>query len=107
MRQKDVRRTNPLIVHIADKEDLYQEAAEVSDTARKLIDAFWPGPLTMIFKKKSMVPDETTGGLPTVAVRMPSDPVAAAFIKASGGFVSAPSANGVRKTKYNYGRTCH
>ena len=84
---------NPLIVHIADKEDLYQVAAEVSDTARKLIDAFWPGPLTMIFKKKSMVPDETTGGLPTVAVRMPSDPVAAAFIKASGGFVSAPSAN--------------
>ena len=63
---------NPLIVHIADKEDLYQVAAEVSDTARKLIDAFWPGPLTMIFKKKSMVPDETTGGLPTVAVRMPS-----------------------------------
>ena len=52
---------NPLIVHIADKEDLYQVAAEVSDTARKLIDAFWPGPLTMIFKKKSMVPDETTG----------------------------------------------
>ena len=84
---------NPLIIHIAQLEDLDKIAEDVPDGAKKLAEKYWPGPLTMIFKKKSMVPDETTGGLPTVAVRMPSDPVAAAFIKASGGFVSAPSAN--------------
>lgn len=84
---------NPLIVHIAEKENLYQIAAEVPEAAEKLMDRFWPGPLTMIFKKKECVPDETTGGLPTVAVRMPSDPAARAFIRAAGGFVSAPSAN--------------
>ncbi|MCR5508491.1 MAG: L-threonylcarbamoyladenylate synthase, partial [Lachnospiraceae bacterium] len=54
---------------------------------------FWPGPLTMIFKKKDIVPHETTGGLDTVAVRMPSDRIAAAFIREAGGFIAAPSAN--------------
>lgn len=84
---------NPLIVHIADKEDLYRIARIVSEKAEKLMEAFWPGPLTMIFDKNELVPGETTGGLDTVAVRMPSDRIAAAFIKAAGGFVAAPSAN--------------
>lgn len=84
---------NPLIVHIADQRDLYEITDEVSEEAKKLMDAFWPGPLTLIFHKKERVPDETTGGLPTVAVRMPSDPIAAALIRAAGGFVAAPSAN--------------
>ena len=84
---------NPLIVHIADRKDLYRIADRVTEKAEKLMDAFWPGPLTMIFPKKDLVPCATTGGLDTVAVRMPSDRIAAAFIRAAGGFVAAPSAN--------------
>ncbi len=84
---------NPLIVHIYRMEDLYAVASEVSDAAVKLAKAYWPGPLTMIFKKKDTVPRETTGGLDTVAVRMPSDIIAAAFIETAGGFIAAPSAN--------------
>ncbi len=84
---------NPLIVHIADTEDLKKVTPEIPVSAQKLADAFWPGPLTMIFKKSPDIPRETTGGLDTVAVRMPSDRIAAEFIKASGGFVAAPSAN--------------
>lgn len=84
---------NPLIVHIADKRDVYKIAARVSEKAEQLMDAFWPGPLTLIFEKSELVPEKTTGGLDTVAVRMPSDPIAAAFIRAAGGFVAAPSAN--------------
>ena len=84
---------NPLIVHIADKKDLYRIVREVPEKAKKLMEAFWPGPLTMIFYKNELVPQATTGGLDTVAVRMPSDRIAAAFIRAAGGFVAAPSAN--------------
>ncbi len=84
---------NPLIVHIYRMEDLYEIAEDVSDSAIKLADKFWPGPLTMIFKKKDTVPKETTGGLDTVAVRMPSNRIAAQFIEAAGGYVAAPSAN--------------
>ena len=84
---------NPLIVHIARLEDLDRIAADVPQAAIKLAGKFWPGPLTMIFKKRPEVPRETTGGLDTVAVRFPSHPVAAKFIEASGGFVAAPSAN--------------
>lgn len=84
---------NPLIVHIADKKDLYRIVRSVPEKAEKLMEAFWPGPLTMIFRKNEKVPEATTGGLDTVAVRMPSDRIAAAFIKAAGGFVAAPSAN--------------
>lgn len=84
---------NPLIVHIARKEDLPFVAKNISDKAERLIAEFWPGPLTMIFEKTDVVPMETTGGLNTVAVRFPSDRVAQEFIKASGGFVAAPSAN--------------
>ena len=84
---------NPLIVHIADMEHLPPIVREIPETARVLAERFWPGPLTMIFRKTDEIPDETSGGLPTVAVRMPSDPVAAALIRASGGYVAAPSAN--------------
>ena len=84
---------NPLIIHIAKWEDLDAICEDVPDTAKRLADVFWPGPLTMILKKKPIVPLETTGGLQTVAVRMPSHPVALAFIEAAGGYVAAPSAN--------------
>lgn len=84
---------NPLIVHIADFADMNRVAAQVSEQAKKLADAFWPGPLTMIVKKNENVPAETTGGLDTVAVRMPDHPVALALIRKSGCLIAAPSAN--------------
>ena len=84
---------NPLIVHIADYEDLKKIAVNIPPETDALAAHFWPGPLTMIFEKSDLVPLGTTGGLNTVAVRMPSDPVAAELIRAAGGFVSAPSAN--------------
>lgn len=84
---------NPLIVHIARMEALPAIVKKVPEAAKKLAEAFWPGPLTMIMEKSEAVPKETTGGLDTVAVRMPSHPTALAFIEASGGYVAAPSAN--------------
>ncbi|MCR4763604.1 MAG: threonylcarbamoyl-AMP synthase [Lachnospiraceae bacterium] len=84
---------NPLIVHIAEMDDLERVAAEIPEEARLLAESFWPGPLTMILKKRPELPDETTGGLSTVAVRFPSHPVAQAVIAAGGGFIAAPSAN--------------
>lgn len=84
---------NPLIVHIADIKDLYVIAKEVPQKAKLLAEEFWPGPLTMIFQKKDVVPYGTTGGLDTVAVRMPKNEIALELIKAGGGFVAAPSAN--------------
>lgn len=84
---------NPLIIHIYRMEDLKTIVKEIPEDARKLAEAFWPGPLTMIMPKADCVPKETTGGLDTVAVRMPSHKVALAFIEAAGGFVAAPSAN--------------
>lgn len=84
---------NPLIVHIAKIEDLYRIAAEVPKAAEKLAEKFWPGPLTMIFKKADCVPYATTGGLDTVAVRMPDNEIALKLISAGGGYVAAPSAN--------------
>ncbi len=84
---------NPLIVHIAHMEALPAIVQSVPEAAKKLAATFWPGPLTMILKKSEAVPRETTGGLDTVAVRMPSHRVALAFIEASGGYVAAPSAN--------------
>ena len=84
---------NPLIVHIAEFDDIYRIVKEVPETARKLAKAYWPGPLTMRFMKSEAVPDTTTGGLDTVAVRMPDNPIALAFIKAAGGYIAAPSAN--------------
>lgn len=84
---------NPLIIHIADMEHLEKIVMDIPECAKKLADAFWPGPLTMVLKKSDIVPKETTGGLDTVAVRMPSHPIAKAFIEKAGGYVAAPSAN--------------
>lgn len=84
---------NPLIVHICKLEDIYRIVSDFSVQAQKLADAFWPGPLTMVLPKSDAVPMETTGGLHTVAVRMPVDPIALSFIEAAGGYVAAPSAN--------------
>lgn len=84
---------NPLIVHITEIDDLARVAAAVSEQAHLLARQFWPGPLTMILHKGPEVPRETTGGLDTVAVRMPSDPIARQVIKASNTFIAAPSAN--------------
>lgn len=83
---------NPLIVHIANVEDM-DKLAYVNEQARVLAQAFWPGPLTIILPKKDIVPHGTTGGLDTVAIRMPSHPVALELIKKSGVYVAAPSAN--------------
>lgn len=84
---------NPLIVHICRWEDLAAIVKEIPEEAKKLGRAFWPGPLTMILKKSERVPGETTGGLATVAVRMPDDKTALSLIRAAGGYVAAPSAN--------------
>ncbi|MCR5324170.1 MAG: threonylcarbamoyl-AMP synthase [Lachnospiraceae bacterium] len=89
---------NPLIVHIADTDDLSKvcatgPAAEIMNRAYALARRFWPGPLTMILPKGDLIPKQTTGGLDTVAVRFPSHPVAQALIKAAGLPVAAPSAN--------------
>ena len=84
---------NPLIVHIADFSQLEQITENLPETARLLADAFWPGPLTMVCNKNQVIPYETTGGLDTVAVRMPNNPVALALIRESGCMIAAPSAN--------------
>ncbi len=84
---------NPLILHIAKYDDIWDIVLEVSEKAEKLINEFWPGPLTLIFKKTSIVPKIVTGGLDTVAVRMPAHPIAKGLIELSGVPVAAPSAN--------------
>lgn len=84
---------NPLIAHIASMDDLPKLAAEIPEAGRRLAEKYWPGPLTLIFPKKDIVPYGTTGGLDTVAVRMPSDPVANGLIRLAGIPVAAPSAN--------------
>jgi L-threonylcarbamoyladenylate synthase len=84
---------NPIIVHVADKEDVYKLALDVPESARKLMDAFWPGPLTLVLKASDIVPKVTTGGLDTVAIRMPRHKVALALIMESRRPIAAPSAN--------------
>ncbi|MDI6757026.1 MAG: L-threonylcarbamoyladenylate synthase [Endomicrobiia bacterium] len=84
---------NPLIVHISSLSDVKKLAKEVPAAAKKLMRRFWPGPLTIILKKKKGVPSVVTGGLDTVAVRMPSHSVALAFLRAAKTPVAAPSAN--------------
>lgn len=84
---------NPLIVHITNMEALEKIVTEIPPAARKLAERYWPGPLTMIFHKSNAVPLATTGGLDTVAVRMPSHKTARAMIDAAGGYIAAPSAN--------------
>ncbi len=84
---------NPLIVHIAHFHEIYSLVEEVPEKAKRLAEKYWPGPLTVILPKKSTVSDRVSGGLPTVAVRMPAHPVAKAIIEASGVPLAAPSAN--------------
>ncbi len=84
---------NPLIAHISSMEEIFPLVREIPEAGRRLAKAYWPGPLTMIFPKSDKVPRETTGGLDTVAIRMPSDPTAARFIRAAGVPIAAPSAN--------------
>jgi len=83
---------NPLIVHISEKNQAQYFALEISDDAHKLMDAFWPGPLTLIFKKKPQVLDIITAGLDTVALRWPKHPLSQQLIALAGPVV-APSAN--------------
>ena len=85
--------THPLIVHIASADHLAEWVADVPDTARVLAERFWPGPLTLVLRRSPRVPLEATGGLETVAVRVPDHPVALALLEAFGGGVTAPSAN--------------
>lgn len=84
---------NPLIVHIARFEDINRIVTQMPESAGKLAQAFWPGPLTMVLPKSELVPLQVTGGLDTVAVRFPSHKTARALIEAAGGYVAAPSAN--------------
>ena len=84
---------NPLIAHISCMEELEPLVSEVSTAGKRLAERFWPGPLTLVFPKSEKVPYGTTGGLETVAVRMPSDPVANRLIRLAGIPVAAPSAN--------------
>lgn len=84
---------NPLILHISCREELNPLVSRIPEVAEKLMDAFWPGPMTLIFAKADVVPYETTGGLDTVAVRMPSHEGARQLIAAAKVPVAAPSAN--------------
>lgn len=84
---------NPLIVHISRQEEMAPLVTHVPELAQKLMEAFWPGPLTIILPKTDRVPYETSGGLDTVAIRLPEHPVARAVIAAAGVPVAAPSAN--------------
>lgn len=84
---------NPLIVHVADRETVSQVAASIPPAAERLMERFWPGPLTLVLPKTPQVADAVTCGLDTVGVRMPNHPVALALIRAAGVPVAAPSAN--------------
>lgn len=84
---------NPLIVHIANREDVYKLTSKVSEDAEMLMDRFFPGPLTLIMAKAPCVGGVVTAGLDTVAIRMPSNPIAHELIEKSGCFIAAPSAN--------------
>lgn len=84
---------NPLIIHICEHESIHCIAQDITDEARLLMEEFWPGPLTLVLHKKESVPHGTTGGLDTVAVRMPDHELARDLIQFGGGFICAPSAN--------------
>jgi len=84
---------NPLIVHISRFDEIYDLVTDVPETAKKLADAFWPGPLTMVLPKSDKMPSVISAGLDTVAIRMPSHPIAREIIKQSGCPLAAPSAN--------------
>jgi len=84
---------NPMIVHIASKEDFLRLTPRITEDMEKLMEAFWPGPLTMIVPRKDVIPDTTTGGLDTVGIRLPDNLVALELISKSGCPIAAPSAN--------------
>ena len=84
---------NPPIVHVADPKEVYRLVTEVPAKAQLLMDKFWPGPLTLIFKHSNIVPNVTVAGLDTIAIRMPKHKVALELIKQSGRPIAAPSAN--------------
>jgi len=84
---------DPIIVHVAKREDVYRLARSVPEAAERLMSRFWPGPLTLVLKRSKIVPDITVAGLDTVGVRMPSNEVALALIRESMTPISAPSAN--------------
>lgn len=84
---------NPLIVHISDKDQVNDLATDVNDKAKIVMETFWPGPITIILNKKEIVPYATSGGLDTVAIRMPSHKIAREIIKQAGVPIAAPSAN--------------
>ncbi len=85
--------SDPLIVHLASAAELELVALDISPLAMALAEKFWPGPLTLLLPRRSSVPPEVCAGLPTVAVRVPSHPVAQALLRASGMPIAAPSAN--------------
>lgn len=84
---------NPLIVHISDFDDLKNIIEEPNKIEKQLMDAFMPGPFTLILRKKACIPENVSAGLPSVGIRMPSDPIAHALIKKASIPVAAPSAN--------------
>ncbi|MCC6276414.1 MAG: threonylcarbamoyl-AMP synthase [Oligoflexia bacterium] len=84
---------DPLIVHLSDISKLEQFVEAVPDKALKLAEKFWPGPLTLVLRKKKIVPDLVTGGRETVAIRVPRNPVAQSLLRQFGGAIAAPSAN--------------
>jgi L-threonylcarbamoyladenylate synthase len=86
-------RSHPVIVHLAEPAAAKEWAAEVPDFANALADAFWPGPLTLVLPRSDLVPDAVTGGLPTVGLRVPAQPLALELLSAFGAGVAAPSAN--------------
>ena len=90
---KDRPQDNPLIVHISDYEMWQDTVAEIPEDAMKLAEAFWPGPLTIILKKKEIIPDEVTAGMDTVGIRMPSHPVVLEIISKTRLPLAGPSAN--------------
>jgi len=84
---------NPIIVHVASEEEVYKLSENVPESASVLMNSFWPGPLTLVLKASKIVPKTTTGGLDTVAIRMPSLEIALALIRESAVPIAAPSAN--------------
>lgn len=90
---KDRPSDNPLILHIVDVREVEDLALEIPDYAKLLMERFWPGPITLVLKKQKHIPDQVAGGLNTVAIRMPSHPIARALIVAAGVPIAAPSAN--------------
>ena len=84
---------NPIIVHISEKNQLEELVNNITENQKKLIETFWPGPLTIIFEKKDTISNIVSGGLPTIAIRMPSNIFAQELIQLTGVPIAAPSAN--------------